>query len=151
MLFTLGILAAMFADLGMGLDDLGAVFAFDPVVMPKDLDDGQIGFLANFGMAERMAPDRVDALKVVKFPKQLTGPVSAWQMGVFIGQQTYDWFQIFIGYAGVQFGPSIFFLLMADVGGVKVVRVDNAAGKGIFTADHHRPAFVLIGEQHVTT
>ena len=67
----------MLADLGLGLNNLGTVGAFRPVMVLEDLGDGQIGKLLNLGMVKFMGPDRVDASQIVKFRKQLTGLVAA--------------------------------------------------------------------------
>ncbi len=71
-------------------------------------------------------------------------------MGIIISYQKDDRLQVFLRHTGIELGAGLFFILIADVGGAKFILVDNAAGKGIFAADHHRPAFLFIGEQHVT-
>ncbi len=139
----------MLADLGLGLNDLGTIGAFHPVLVLEDLGDGQIGKLLDLGMVKFMGPDRVDASQIVKLGKQFTGPVAASQVGFFIGYQKDDRFQVFLRHTGVELGTGLFFILVAAVAGTQFIHIDNAAGKGIFAADHHRPAFLFVGEQHV--
>lgn len=139
----------MFANFGLGLDDLGTIGAFLAVVGHEDVPDCHVHYLLDVGVPKFVVAERINAGEVIQFGQQFGGALPAVDVGVLVKQQIEHGLEVFFLNAGVEQQQSAFLLAVAFVLLFEYVDVDHRAGEGLLAADHHRLALGGAGGEHV--